>query len=101
MRPIKFRAWDYHKIWLVGSWEELHSPSLKIMQFTGLYDKNGKEIWEGDLIKWLGLILTITVDDFHGYRFMVGKDQLSKSYAIDGEVIGNIYENPDLLPKAA
>ena len=68
-------------------------------QCTGLKDKNGKLIFEGDILKWISLILPITVSGFHGYRFMYGKDQLCKAYAEYGEVIGNIYENPELLEK--
>lgn len=66
------------------------------MQFTGLRDKNGREVYEGDILKSHGLVLPIYIDDFHGLRFMWGKDQLCKAWA-EGEVIGNIHENPELL----
>jgi uncharacterized phage protein (TIGR01671 family) len=66
-------------------------------QYTGLKDKNGKEIFEGDILESGGLILPIHVDDFHGFRFMVGKEVLVRAYAVYGEIIGNIHDNPKLI----
>jgi uncharacterized phage protein (TIGR01671 family) len=76
-----------------------------IMQFTGLKDKNGKEIYEGDIWKrddYLGEI----VFEFSHWNIKTVKSSGSYQYpafysnAITGEVIGNIYENPDLIKEA-
>jgi len=126
MREIKFRAWDklnevmlypYGKplTWYVGSvWLKMCSPykthscldilpresAMIFLQYTGLKDRNGKEIYEGDIIAGkYGKPLAVSVDDFHGYRFMLGIGTLVRADALNGEVIGNIYENPELLEK--
>jgi hypothetical protein len=75
---------------------------LIIQQFTGLLDKNGKEIYEGDIVKY-----DLAVTDFPKLSvsqivFDDGKFKLSK-YSADGymwskmEILGNIYENIELL----
>ena len=80
--------------------------NLVIMQSTGLKDKNGKEIFEGDILDYNGRKALVR---WHGsyasfiYRFV---DELQKRNAerkplylayMKCEIIGNIYENPDLL----
>lgn len=64
---------------------------------TGINDKTGKMIYHGDILESCYGIEPITIDDTHGYRFMFGMDQLCKGYALDGKIIGNVNENPELL----
>ena len=118
MRPIKFRAWDgKYKVMtacvtlsdLSNGFKGLYSSNDIVMQFTGLLDRYGKEIWEGDVIrvvienkylnqdylgeiKWIEKGGAFYVEDVpRGVVLfsMLTPDQL--------EVIGNIYSNPELL----
>jgi len=110
MREIKFRAWDNNSKQMqdmqVLHLRDLNNPMMSkpIMQFTGLKDKNGKEIYDGDII-WNSS--DEGGESFAGKHEVTFKDGifgiLSKSNHIihlrSGiiECLGNIYENPKLL----
>lgn len=53
-RPIKLRAWNKERGGFVAlsSLNQLTDPALSITQFTGIYDASGREIWEGDIVRW-------------------------------------------------
>ena len=125
-REIKFREWDkkrkvmlYPKFDDIGNLDWLHhdgkseTDKCVFMQFTGLHDKNGKEIWEGDIINlgdnwWeaagpAGYDSPIQVvqwneehcgfDPFANYDCDCGVYYSSEMC----EVIGNVFQNPELL----
>jgi hypothetical protein len=76
--------------------EKIACNQSDVMQFTGLKDKNGKEIYEGDVIRGEGGNLPV---EWRNGFYMVRPDKtafdLVDGYEID--IIGNIYENPGLL----
>lgn len=128
-RLIKFRSWNVeekimHDI-AMPSWNGSHEvwknniPQSEIqyltndpaeegilMQFTGLKDKNGKEIYEGDIVKWVingnERIAPVYYDGLQAC-FWMGKDKNTNMLVLNDwmrgehEVIGNIYQNPELL----
>ncbi len=86
----------------------LYPINTSIMQFTGLKDKNGKEIYEGDIVKdkpeeMKEIIYQIKWNEFCARFDLWWKDGSSciKSDLVDSptcyEVIGNIYENPEII----
>jgi uncharacterized phage protein (TIGR01671 family) len=109
MRDIKFRAWNLDtKKWnIVGQYNLLKGSIVPnynqaLMQFTGLKDAQGKEIYEGDII-FNGAenkrIVIYEAPSFFLAKSLKDKidvDAFSTPHT-DEEVIGNIYENPELL----
>lgn len=140
MREIKFRAWHKEEkqmleveslhfgfyrekikslevCWLDYSGDKRRITGnakiekIELMQFTGLHDKNGKEIYEGDIVSLKSQYETdIPIDtksrvefsdgsfrlDFHGMILNWAVLEYTKSNWLI-EVIGNIWENPELL----
>ena len=136
MREIKFRVWDGSTMWnpetLTGDNNntilKFYNPQKGIgwglfdykydyriasgeynnlMQYTGLKDKNGKEIYEGDILKAYGKEITRFVVSFSNASFILYHQfgrwgLLARLFELDdmpAEIIGNIHENPELLDK--
>ena len=134
MREIKFRAWDKGlkrmiylseptienddfsgivfklRDYFVSAFSSDRIEDLQLMQYTGLKDKNGREIYEGDICKVgetadgkdiLALIYWDEKTACFRYRFnmvvMLTREDINPK---NWEVIGNIYENPELLEEA-
>lgn len=117
-REIKFRAkaldgsWEYGDLHLHCAHPHIHTLNVYRMyidpktvgQFTGLHDKNGKEIYEGDIVRTLVSRLNATknkkyrnfVIRYDAPHFWNGYDTLLMS-EWRMEVIGNIHDNPELL----
>ena len=121
MHEFKFRAWDKARnvitppftlwdidqseeglhIW-INRYGEIYEDELIIMQYTGLKDCEGREIYEGDIIETPLLTGVVTWDNFFGCWRVVDLDKvfnpaLTYSRAKESNIIGNIFENPELL----
>lgn len=133
MREIRFRAWDkkrkemiYNEFHLTAYGELIsfgESKSWELMQFTGLHDKKGKEIWEGDIVHvehrewdeyWTveydeGEAKFIVFNQLNSQRDFISINpklgisdgglyvEVTQDIYWQPEVIGNIYENPELV----
>ena len=122
-RPIKFRAWDGKRMLFSESGDfylmpnnkvdipsstghEFYRKDYPIMQFTGLHDRNGREIYEGDIVKcsrgcphvieFMNEVPSTNIGGMPGF-YLSG---LNEGYAWTGkeEVIGNLYQTPELIP---
>lgn len=146
-REIKFRVWEkarkrmnhnihsinFHENIITLLWGGVYTEKLKnveLLMWTGLKDKNGKEIYEGDIVKWNTIpydmmsssyeqIFEVKWDEenagftpFFSYRHdsdeswsgdhygtLSQQDWAKKEDYLQFEVIGNIFENPDLISK--
>ena len=79
--------------------EALDYPdSYELMQFTGLKDKKGKEIYEGDIITTIYDTNGIIVFNYSGFEIKE-TDSFRNINSVD-KIIGNIFENPELLTKS-
>lgn len=126
-REIKFRIWrvpdEYTKVSWMESWDsllnysmsdifQLDNPDDVLEQYTGLKDKNGKEIYEGDILGWHSNIYRkhdwIGLVKYRGAGFVV--QESSRSFSTPDwletacnkdaniiEVVGNVHANPELL----
>jgi uncharacterized phage protein (TIGR01671 family) len=120
-REIKFRAWDKETGLWYGNYGEPFTlkdamgkmwhtglDRLEFMQYTGLKDKKGKEIYEGDIVRigsldgeplgeieWISDQAQYEIRDNDKYQF--GGEHVNELHTRYFEVIGNIHENPELL----
>lgn len=127
MREIKFRAWFDNQMYSIrgidfssnifpsGSINLCGADfvSLKdtpLMQYTGLYDKNGKEIYECDILDCGDRIVNVKWHeqcgqwdcDFIRYKGKLTSNGITNAdWKYRAEVIGNIYKNPELLKETA
>lgn len=116
MKIIKFRAWDGNKFYdsVINNgmdWDMMSdSPTGNpITQFTGLYDKNGTSIYEGDIMSDINgrLLLVEFIDNYLQIRLRLlklTKDEYARVYDLGAfggckhiGIVGNVYENPELL----
>ena len=123
MREVKFRAWNQHsKKMVLGPTDDSPSPSwvlamcsannLEPMQYTGLQDRNGQDIYEGDVLSTI-----LTKDDVMNNVIVYGhcgfehkwldagtahlrsskQDPMFRNVSLIFDIIGNIYENKELI----
>ena len=122
-REVKFRAWDGKTMfytddhtllqfkkerWIMLStygsdafyWVEEGKPGHVLMQYTGLKDKSGKSIFDGDIVKYEDGTIG-KVWQFGSGQWVVampsGSSDFNDNWHIGVTVIGNIYSNPELL----
>ena len=122
MRELKFRAWEAGKMhyngfvihadgateYPQGGWDcSGHDDKINIMQNTGLKDINGKDIYEGDIlrdgkggdgvVKWSNVLAGFIVFADNELCYINEGNPDNTTRLTYTEIIGNIHENPELL----
>lgn len=131
MRIIKFRAWDGEEKrflpiiegheytfrmdddGLYTEYESTPQKNVTLQMFTGLTDKNGKEIYEGDIVVGVGktkdnnwqikrkpkVVEWVSSKNGTGFNIVASPEDYADKTCMRTEIIGNIYESPELLTK--
>lgn len=109
-REIKFRAWDKSRLEMVDDVRvhgmlnaKLKAPNLIFQQYTGLKDIHGVEIYEGDIVeKDRGFFQVyysyneFVIDGYDNGDYYTGQESSHHDWGLF-EIIGNKFENPELL----
>ncbi len=104
-REIKFRCWNTETETMIQMrtlfLDMTYRKSISIMQYAGLKDKNGKEIYEGDIIISVNGHQYLVVWHDEGWKYKTQTEDfgvpLYRRVAVSHEIIGNLYENPELI----
>ena len=122
MREIKFRAWikelnEIREVEYINFWKKMISfpnkfckeyylnadfDEIELMQYTGLKDKNNKEIYEGDIVTLHNGKYKVIFNTEEA-RYVLRDDEFEMNIPFTNnnnermEVLGNVYENPELL----
>ena len=120
MREIKFRGRDKYKHWHYGGlyinddakyaailnnrWTNIEVDYKTVGQFTGLLDCDGREIYEGDVVRYENCICLVVYNSTRFASFALRKDGWAFDHyfgeafeASECQVIGNVHDSPELL----